>query len=292
VHGRGGAGLRAAAPALFAENSPPDCFHGAHKRRDIWGKIKRGGAPHAQEPFWAKPLPLRELAVVESGPAYSDTHKCTKTSRKALASGGHHILHPLSRWPLMKAEIPMRGLSMSTADYHRGITYSHIAIMGACPGRQEERESRPFSGRTGTQLKNMLSLLPCNIFPSGELIEFTLMNSHDKPMYKPSSKTTIPKINDIAKPRNITRLQRQLKEADVSILLCLGKEAQRASELLRTGGHLTKARIFCCGHPSPRHLNCHYRNHPMENRLEAMVRKCFSPLIWNDKEQHFERSNH
>lgn len=30
----------------------------------------------------------------------------------------------------------------------------------------------------------------------------------------------------------------------------------------------------------------------MENRLEAMVRKCFSPLIWNDKEQHFERSNH
>lgn len=181
---------------------------------------------------------------------------------------------------------------MSTADYHHGTKYPHIAIMGACPGRQEEREKRPFSGQTGTHLKDMLLILPCKEFRTENLQYLTLMNSHYRPLYKPLSKTTVPKIRDIAKPENINRLRCQLEESNVSMLLCLGKEAQRASEFLYMQGYLARIKIFRCGHPSPRHLNYHYRGHPTGERLKEMVKKCFSPLIWNDKKRHLERSNH
>lgn len=41
------------------------------------------------------------------------------------------------------------------ADYRRGDDHPTIAIVGACPGADEERECRPFIGDAGTHLAEM-----------------------------------------------------------------------------------------------------------------------------------------
>ena len=136
-----------------------------------------------------------------------------------------------------------------------GDMHPSVVLMGACPGKQEEAQGRPFAGSAGANLRIMLTTLHAarpDVFSSDVLEDYTLLNAHDLPRYKGrpgfDGKTTPPK-KDIQDPANIDRLEASLTHVEASHVIFLGKDALNSLEALTE--RLGEISYLKLGHPSP-----------------------------------------
>ena len=71
-----------------------------------------------------------------------------------------------------------------TADFRLGGTCCKILLVGACPGKAEEDQGRPFIGGAGKNLRMMfagLNVHSPDLFCSDDLEDYSLLNAHDLP---------------------------------------------------------------------------------------------------------------
>ncbi|WP_104018453.1 uracil-DNA glycosylase family protein [Roseovarius nitratireducens] len=107
-------------------------------------------------------------------------------------------------------------------------TLSHIIFVGACPGRMEGEDNRPFSprGRAGASLRTLLSVLHDHYnetFRSACIDDYSLANAHTKVRVRGT-----PSLKELRDPDNLERLRRIFNSHSDTILIALGKDAEIA----------------------------------------------------------------
>jgi hypothetical protein len=81
-------------------------------------------------------------------------------------------------------------LMMTGPDFRLGDQHPAIALLRACPGKDEELHGRPFCGEAGSFLQVMMaeiSKLCPQHFPSGERDDYTLLNAHHEARHAETS---------------------------------------------------------------------------------------------------------
>lgn len=143
----------------------------------------------------------------------------------------------------------------NASDFRRGDVHPSTVFMGACPGRQEEIDGRPFAGSAGANLRIMLETLSAEMvehFPSSVMEDYSLLNAHDLPRYRGregyDGRTTPPR-GDVLEDGNLGRLRERLEAVDASKVIYLGQAAEYAHSALP--GLVGGISFFRLGHPSP-----------------------------------------
>lgn len=164
-------------------------------------------------------------------------------------------------------------------DYRRGDQHPQIAIIGACPGRREELEGRPFIGPTGANLALMMPIIngisPVK-FHSANRDDYTLLNSHPLPRYAGRAGydgNTEPGQADVMSEENIDRLAKQLRDTAVTRVLLAGQRPQWLTQPINA--HFAGMEIFWCGHPSIIAWNPRYEDQSQADRLRNWTHDTF-----------------
>jgi len=168
-------------------------------------------------------------------------------------------------------------------DYRRGDELPHIAIIGACPGRQEEEAGRPFIGPTGANLAVMVGIingLRADKFPSGFRDDYTLLNAHSIPRYVGRvgyDGRTEPSRAEVLNEDNIARLIHQLEQTEITRALLTGLRPKWLIE--RLIDELPGIELFGSGHPSQRRWNLFYPGRPQAEKLTRWAQDSFE-VVW------------
>lgn len=169
-------------------------------------------------------------------------------------------------------------MTTHTPDFWRGTEYPHIVFIGACPGKEEEKEGRPFVGEAGRFLRAMTRFLHernmC-ILSSPELDAYTLLNAHHLPRYRERAGfdgDTEPTRDDILDSANQSRIRRRLREVKARVVIYVGNQAFHVHEVARV--ILEHASFFRLGHPSKPAWNTRYQGSEQE-RLARWVEDTF-----------------
>lgn len=158
-------------------------------------------------------------------------------------------------------------------DYRLGDQHPEIAIVGACPGAQEEEQGRPFIGDAGAHLAEMIRIInaisPAK-FPSANRDDYTLLNAHPLPRYRGRAGfdgNTEPSRREVMSDANIVRLTQQLRRTAITRILLAGKRPQWLTQRLVV--EFAETELFVCGHPSSGAWNRHYvgQNRAVKIRL-------------------------
>ncbi|MEN8658523.1 MAG: uracil-DNA glycosylase family protein, partial [Marivita sp.] len=142
----------------------------------------------------------------------------------------------------------------NAADFRFVDVHPRVLLVGACPGREEERDGRPFAGQSGQNLEIMLRCLQVLhplVFPSLQLDAYSLVNAHSLPRYPEREGydgSTQPRKQDVLAPENRARLIARLQRVQPEIIVYLGKAAQFAHEVFEA--HMPDIRAYRTGHPS------------------------------------------
>lgn len=167
------------------------------------------------------------------------------------------------------------------ADFRVGNVHRHILLVGACPGREEEFERRPFAGLAGNNLRIMLVRLHQHdreLFPSSQPDHYSMLNAHTLPRYRGRpgfNGRTQPTRAEIMAPDNQERLIRIVNEVEPTLILYLGKVAEFIHPVIRP--HIARLQAFRTGHPSTPAWNTRpeYAGLPRQVKLARWVRDRF-----------------
>lgn len=128
----------------------------------------------------------------------------------------------------------------------------HILFVGACPGRFEGKDRRPFSnnGRAGRSLRILVRILHetrPEVFCSDLCDHYTLINSH------PEVKNTgTPDRKKISDPENLRRFDALIRSCSSNPkFICLGEDAKYAVRKLFNQDKV----ILSLPHPTSRKVN-------------------------------------
>jgi uracil-DNA glycosylase len=160
-----------------------------------------------------------------------------------------------------------------TADFRLGGTCCKILLVGACPGKAEEDQGRPFIGGAGKNLRIMIAALNVHspdLFCSDDLEDYSLLNAHDLPRYVGRvgyDGNSEPTRDQVMRPENIERLQRHLTLVSPQVVLYLGDTAEFIHTIALK--EMPDARFFKTGHPSKPAWNTRpeYKEFPQETKL-------------------------
>lgn len=165
------------------------------------------------------------------------------------------------------------------ADYRRGDQHPNIAIVGACPGAEEEREGRPFIGDAGTHLAVMVGIIngisPAK-FPSATRDDYTLLNAHSLPRYKGRAGydgNTEPSQPEVMQDENIARLTQQLQQTAITRVLLAGLRPKWLMQTLIA--RFPAMEIFVSGHPSISRWNRLYIGRPRAEKISQWTHDTF-----------------
>lgn len=157
-----------------------------------------------------------------------------------------------------------------------------ILLVGACPGRDEEIQGRPFAGQAGQNLNVMLQRLHAlhpDIFPSGHADDYSMLNAHSLPRYRARDGfdgRTQPLKREVLAQNNRDRLTAHLQRIRPKIVVYLGKAAKFAHEVVRAQGQDIQA--YRAGHPSTQAWNTkqEYAGMPQQEKLTRWARDAFN----------------
>ena len=143
---------------------------------------------------------------------------------------------------------------MPRPDFKVGEDNPNVLLVGACPGEDEEKKGRPFSGPAGKNLAVMLQKLHAlhpDIFPSDSLDDYSLINAHSLPRYPKREGydgRTQPTQDEVLADENRSRFTYQVKSLEPLTIVYLGKVAEYAHEMVEAAVEGFQA--FKMGHPS------------------------------------------
>lgn len=164
-------------------------------------------------------------------------------------------------------------------DYRQGDEHPHIAIIGACPGRQEEEAGRPFIGPTGANLALMVPIIngisPVK-FPSANRDDYTLLNAHPLPRYQVQGQPKVrtqPTKTEILDVNNVARLIQQLQSTNIARVILAGKKPGLLVGCIRVS--MPAIEIFLCGHPSTSSWNTRYVGQSQADKLRNWTHDTF-----------------
>lgn len=171
------------------------------------------------------------------------------------------------------------------ADFRTGDRWPNIFLVGACPGRDEEIDGRPFAGQAGRNLSGMMASLHVHrpdLFPSGVPDDYAMLNAHPLPRYRQRAGydgRTQPTENEVLSQQNQLRLTARLHHVEPRIILYLGITAEFMHPIVRA--NCPAARVFRTGHPSTSAWNTcrNYLGRPRAEKIERWARDRFSPVL-------------
>ncbi|WP_417268444.1 uracil-DNA glycosylase family protein [Celeribacter baekdonensis] len=174
---------------------------------------------------------------------------------------------------------------MTAADIRIGDTNPRILLVGACPGRDEENQRRPFAGQAGRNLNFMLQqlhVLHPDIFPSVRADDYSMLNVHALPRYRTRDGfdgRTQPLKREVLDQENRTRLAAHLRRLRPDIVVYLGKAAEFAHEVVRV--HRQDTQAYRAGHPSTQAWNTRreYAGMPQQEKLAAWAEDKFDRVV-------------
>ena len=146
------------------------------------------------------------------------------------------------------------GMCIATPDFRIGDANPRVLLVGACPGRDEEENERPFCGQAGRNLTVMLRrlhVLRPDIFPSASLNDYSLINAHSLPRYRGRDGydgRTQPLKREVLADENKARFIAQVERVEPSTILYLGKAAEFAHPIIAATAEEYQA--YRTGHPS------------------------------------------
>lgn len=145
-------------------------------------------------------------------------------------------------------------MCIQAADFRIGNANHRVLLVGACPGREEEENGRPFVGQAGQNLSVMLQrlhvLIP-DIFTSERLDDYSLINAHSLPRYRGRDGfdgRTQPLKREVLAAENQARLGAQVEHLRPETIVYLGKVAEFAHEIVQATG--IEVQAYRTGHPS------------------------------------------
>jgi uracil-DNA glycosylase len=168
----------------------------------------------------------------------------------------------------------------NSVDFRCGNTSPQLVLLGACPGQEEwaARPQRPFAGRSGINLRFLLTVLNRlagresyglrrGDFRSQNIDDYTLMNAHAVPKWPARDRRSTPRMVEVESADNLLRLSRQLQTVQARVVIGLGRpindahlrvrgrdsRPMRASRLLKSAH--PRIVFLVTGHPSPRSIN-------------------------------------
>lgn len=170
------------------------------------------------------------------------------------------------------------------ADFRIGKDCQDILLIGACPGRVEEEQNRPFIGDAGQNLRTMISALSesrPNLFPSAVADDYSMLNAHDLPRYEGREGfdgESEPSQEEIMQPTNILRLWEQIAFVFPSVLLYLGDTAEFIHPIVEEVA--PDAEVYKTGHPSKPAWNTRkeYRGMSKDDKLARWATDKFLEL--------------
>lgn len=170
-------------------------------------------------------------------------------------------------------------MCLAGSDYRLGDQHPEIALMGACPGAQEEEQGRPFIGDAGTHLAAMIRIInaisPAK-FPSEDRDDYTLLNAHPVPRYEGRAGydgNTEPTRPEVMCDVNIVRLNQQLRQSRINRILLAGTRPQWLAERLVLD--FPRIEVFVCGHPSSSAWNRRYVGQPRVEKIRLWTQETF-----------------
>ena len=145
-------------------------------------------------------------------------------------------------------------MCIQAADFRNGDANHRVLFVGACPGREEEEEGRPFVGQAGQNLTVMLQRLHAlhpGIFPTERLDDYSLINAHSLPRYRGRDGydgRTQPLKREVLAEDNCARFSAQVEHLQPTVIVYLGKAAEFAHEISQNAANEFQA--YRTGHPS------------------------------------------
>ncbi|PWR01391.1 hypothetical protein DKT77_16920 [Meridianimarinicoccus roseus] len=145
-------------------------------------------------------------------------------------------------------------MCIQAADFRNGDANHRVLFVGACPGREEEEEGRPFVGQAGQNLTVMLQRLHAlhpGIFPTERLDDYSLINAHSLPRYRGRDGydgRTQPLKREVLAEDNWARFSAQVEHLQPTVIVYLGKAAEFAHEISQNAANEFQA--YRTGHPS------------------------------------------
>ena len=170
-------------------------------------------------------------------------------------------------------------MCLAGPDYRRGDQHPEIAIVGSCPGAQEEERGRPFIGDAGTNLAEMIRVInsiSSAKFPSANRDDYTLLNAHPLPRYDGRvgyDGSTEPDQPEVMSDENLARLSTQTRRTGITRLLLAGRTPQWLTQKMID--ELQDVDIFWCGHPSISAWNTRYIGQPKAEKIRRWTQDSF-----------------
>ncbi|RLD79422.1 MAG: hypothetical protein DRJ10_08865 [Bacteroidetes bacterium] len=128
--------------------------------------------------------------------------------------------------------------------YNRGVN-NKIAFVFSTPGKVEENDGKPVSGKTGDHLEALINLLSegeKNIFTYEDRYCYNITNSYTEVLPNENKNRTEPLISEVKSKDNIERLKKELENIEDYIFF-FGKRAMTSSFYL-TGLKLKPKFVF------------------------------------------------
>lgn len=133
---------------------------------------------------------------------------------------------------------------------------SDVAFVFSCPGKNEELYNHVVAGKTGDNLKALISylyeILP-SVFSFSDMKQYTITNSSDRIHYKNKTGDSEAPLSEILLPENLFRLETEL--SGMKYIICMGEKAKKAVSAIHIPVVMIKSE-----HLSNRHLNAVYHN--------------------------------
>ena len=126
-----------------------------------------------------------------------------------------------------------------------GISQS-MALMFACPGREELEARRPAAGQTGENLEELLRILTdeWGVSQFHRRADLTITNSWPGVLY---GKPTVPPIRWVKEEWNLSRLKCEIGHIQ-NWIICFGASARKVALELRARRWLLPSCQIVCGH--------------------------------------------
>lgn len=115
--------------------------------------------------------------------------------------------------------------------FNKGEDNTSVAFVFSCPGKKEEAEKRPVSGKTGENLEILLHILSEDkhvkaYFPWNDRYKYRITNANTNIYFMKKNSKTEPNDKEVVAEENIKRLKCELK--GFSIIIAFGLKSQIA----------------------------------------------------------------
>jgi uracil-DNA glycosylase len=171
-----------------------------------------------------------------------------------------------------------------SADFRVGDVHRDIYLIGACPGKAEEENGRPFIGDAGENLQIMIESLherDPGLFPTGNRDDYTMLNAHDLPRYASRNGydgNSEPSQVEVIAPDNQDRILAKFRQVAPSVILYLGNTAEFTHPVVQR--YMPAPVVFRTGHPSKPAWNTQpgYVGLQREEKLQRWARDQFRQI--------------